>query len=251
LLGDTVVLPLANGRLMRCRVDRMINDDDWRSQSADKNAVGHPVTVDPTRLACTDGGQGLTLWRLEGDTLSRVTTAEVKSRILSRPAVLPAAGAPGDFRVCVADAGRKVTLFQGEMLKKVREWPLSDAINAGPFVRGDSVYVAVGGRRLVCLDPNRPEPRWAHTFRADIVGEPRFIDGALIVADESGQIQALDPTTGEPVGLGYTVRAAVAPAASPMPYGTDQLFVPLTDGTVMLLSRAWFRPTLFGLQLRR
>jgi hypothetical protein len=251
LLGDAVVLPLANGRLMRCRADRTTSEDDWRSQSADKTAAGYPVAIDPGRLACTDGGQGLTVWRLEGDSLSRVNTVDVRARILSRAAVLPNAGPASEFRLCVADASRTVTLFQSEMLRKVREWPLSDTISAGPFVRGDSIYVAVRGRRLVCLDPNQKEPRWAHTFRADIVGEPQLINGALIVADESGQIQALDPATGEPLGLGYTIRAAVAPAAAPMPYGADQLFVPLTDGTVMLLSRAWFRPTLLGVQLRR
>ena len=52
-----------------------------------------------------------------------------------------------------------------------------------------------------------------------------------------------DPATLLPVGLRYTLQAAVAPAATPLPYGADRLFVPLSDGTVLLPSRAWFRPT--------
>src|SRR5205807_3089104 len=115
-------------------------------------------------------------------------------------------------------------------------------VTAGPFAHQGGAGVVIGRRRLVWLDPAREQPAWALTFPADIVGEPRLLDGVLIVADESGQIQAIDPASGQPVGLRYTLEAAVAPAMAPLPHGPDQLFVPLTDGTALLLSRAWFRP---------
>jgi len=249
LAGDAPVLPLANGRLVRFGPGGALSDDEWRSPQADNNAVGHAVAVGPGKLACTNGSKGLTLWRLEGESLARVQTAEVKGRIISAPAVLHSPSQSSEFRLCVADVGRGVTLFQGDMLSKVREWTMSDTVTAGPFVRGGSIFVVVGGRRLVCLDPDSNKQPWAHTFRADIVAEPVLIEGALIVADESGQIQALDPATGQPVGLGYTLRAAVAPAGTPLLYGADRLFVPLSDGTVLLPSRAWFRSTLLGIRI--
>jgi outer membrane protein assembly factor BamB len=245
LLGNTLVFPLANGRLAWQGAGAATAFDQWRSPQADKNALGFCVEVGPGRVICTDGNQAFTLWQLDRESFIRIKTVQTKARIIGPPAVL------SDIRVCVADIGRCVTLFQGEMLGKIREWTMSDAITAGPFARAGGIIVVVGGRRLVWLDPSGDKPRWAFTFRADVVGEPALIDGALIVADESGQIQALDIETGRPRGLGYTLRAAVSPAASPLPFGPDRLFVPLADGTILLPSRAWFRSTLLGFPITR
>jgi hypothetical protein len=247
LVGDTVVLPLAKGRLARLSPQGTLEDETWRSLEADKNALGHAAMVGPTEFACTDGSRGVTLWKLDGKVMTRVKQADVKGRILSAPALLPPPPQEaGAFRLCVADVGRVVTLFQGEELRKVREWTMSDAISSGPFVRSGGIGVIVGGRRLVWLNPDKDRPAWAHTFRADIVGQPAQIGDVLIVADESGQIQALDPATGQLVGLGYTLQADVAPAAAPVPFDGDRLFVPLTDGTVLVPSRAWFQPSVLG-----
>ena len=102
-----------------------------------------------------------------------------------------------------------------------------------------------GGRTLIWIDPEHAEVQ-GFSFNADIVGEPRLIDGKLIVADESGSIQALDLAKRQLVGVGYRLQANVAAAAAPVPYGTDRLFVPLTDGTIILPSLAWFRPPFLG-----
>jgi len=57
------------------------------------------------------------------------------------------------------------------------------------------------------------------------------------VANLAGQFLGLDAATGQPLSPGYTLRANVAPAAAPLPFGPDRLFVPLTDGTIMLLAK--------------
>ena len=187
-------------------------------------------------------------WQLGGKDLRRLGEATFAGRVLAA-AVLPA-GDKG-FALCVGDVTRTVTLLDGDDLTKRRTWTVSDDITAGPFVRGDRIGVVVGRRRLVWLDPGSDQPVRALTFAGDIVGEPEVIDGVLVVADETGQLQGFDPATLLPVGLRYTLQAAVAPAATPLPYGADRLFVPLSDGTVLLPSRAWFRPTLLGWPVNR
>jgi hypothetical protein len=60
------------------------------------------------------------------------------------------------------------------------------------------------------------------------------IDGMLVVADVAGQLIALDPATGRPLGAGITFKANVAATAAPLPFGAGHAFVPLTDGTIIL-----------------
>ena len=55
------------------------------------------------------------------------------------------------------------------------------------------------------------------------------------LAEQSGRYLALNPATGQPLGPGYGLRGSLAPAANPVAFGTDRLFTPLSDGTVMLL----------------
>jgi hypothetical protein len=247
LLGDAVVLPLANGRLCQLQPGgKATVGKEWRAKEADARAVGHVVAVGSAMFACTDGGGGITLWRIVGEDWQKLASVKVGGRILAPPAVVPLAGKPGEWGICVADTERKVTLLHADGLRKLQQWVLSDNITAGPFARGHGIGLILGGRRLVWLDPSKNEPHYAHTFRADLVGLPEMVDGLLIVADMEGRFQAVDPWAKRFVGLGYTLRANIAPAAAPVPFGDDRLLVPLTDGTALLLSRQWFRPHILG-----
>ena len=60
-------------------------------------------------------------------------------------------------------------------------------------------------------------------------------------ADVAGQLRALVPASGAPLGPGYVLKASVAPAAAPVPFGTGRLLVPLTDGTLMVVPVAALR----------
>jgi outer membrane protein assembly factor BamB len=240
LLGETVLVPLANGRLARISALGAAVLGPWRSPLADKKALGHIVSLGNNVVASTDGSQGITLWRFDGKDLQNLHESKLKARIL---AVAPVPGPGGEVRLGVADANRTVTLLQGDSLQKVRSWTLSGNITAGPFVRAGVLLVVVDRRRLVWIDPDKDQlPGLAFSFPADIVGLPEIVDGALLVADETGQIQSFDPKTARKLGEGYLLRADVAPAGTPLAYGADRLFVPLTDGTILLPSRMWFLP---------
>jgi len=242
LVGSAILLPLASGRLARIEKGMIETESTWRFELADASAQCHAAPVLGNLLATSDGSRSLTLWRVRDKDLVRVKTAEMKARVISAPGVLKPTDQTAAFRLLVADAARVVTLLEGEELRKVREWTVSGEITAGPFVRDRTVILVVDHRRLVFLDPDKNQLQGGWSFPNDIVGEPALIDGHLIVADESGAITALDPTTQKPVGLGYRLQADVAPAAAPVPWGADRLFVPLTDGTVLLPARTWFRP---------
>jgi hypothetical protein len=58
----------------------------------------------------------------------------------------------------------------------------------------------------------------------------------LVVADHSGRIVGLERSTGRPVGPGHLLRGSVVPAAGPVAFGPQRLFVPLSDGTAVLLT---------------
>jgi hypothetical protein len=66
------------------------------------------------------------------------------------------------------------------------------------------------------------------------VGRPRLVGGMVVVADDSGLVVGLDPEKGTVVGKPLQLPGSTAPAASPVGFGDDRLFTPLSDGTVLL-----------------
>src|SRR5262249_5190508 len=112
---------------------------------------------------------------------------------------------------------------------------------SGPFACGGGVVCGVDRRKLVWLDPEKGSPRWEVSLKGDIVGRPELLDGVLAAADGGGEIPRGGPATGQQTGPGYKLRAGVAPAASPLPFGAGRLFVPLTDGTILLPPRSCLR----------
>jgi hypothetical protein len=206
---------------------------------------GHVVWLAGDDFLTSDGGRALKRWRwpskgtpqaLPEGRDPRAPTVEQAARIGAAPVVLP----EGD-RVCVADIDGTVTLFQGAGLKRLRSWDVGGAITAGPYVQGRWIGCVVGRRKLVCIDPES-ERFWSHTTPGDgIVGQPQLVEGLIVVADQSGHFLGLDPITGKSRGKGYTLKANVAPAASPVSLGGGRAFAPLTDGTVLVLELGQLR----------
>ncbi len=240
VVGDALVLPLNNGILVRQPLagGAASTGPNWRAAHADEHATGHVVPLNAEEFLVTDGSRGLRRMGTDGKVWETKASVELPERIVSPPVVLPA-GEGGELRVCVADTANTVTLLRGDELRAARRWTMSGRITAGPFARGAGVGCVLEHRRLVWLDPEQIKPLWGVDFRGDVVGQPELVGGVLVVADQRGQIQGLDPATGQPRGTGYTLKANVAPTAAPVAFGADRLFAPLTDGTVLLLSRKY------------
>ena len=232
----------------------------WRSRRVGPEARCF-IAVGTDEFLTTDGSRGVTHWRLykgtEGQPLHEATkpkdrkelpTVELPDRVVTAPLLLPRP-ARGPLRVLVADARGVVTLLQGNTLEPGRTWQLGGTVTAGPFLRGRHVGCIVEHTRLVWLDPDKDGKQWEYkTSGGAIVDRPVQADGVLVVCDEGGSFVGLNPETGGRLGAGYTLKAAVAPAAAPVPFGKGRAFAPLTDGTILLLSldllRApwWWQP---------
>jgi hypothetical protein len=249
LSADALVLALANGVLARQALagGPAVAGPNWRASHLDPDTRAFVVSLGGDDFLVTDGSGGLKRLRWPAGNMAETTaSAELPSRIIAPPEVLPPAPG-GQLQVCVADAANSITLFQADTLRTIRQWPMNGRITAGPFRRGKGICCIVERRRLVWLDPAR-EQSWEYAFAADVVGEPQLIrDDLLVVADLSGHFSGFNPATGHLAGPGYTLRANVAAAAAPVPFGRDRLFAPLTDGTVMLLSQSHFRHPMLGM----
>jgi outer membrane protein assembly factor BamB len=241
---DHLVLPLANGVLVRKTLasGQPVPGPNWRARLADDNAPGHVVPLDRTDFLVTDGSRGLIhlSWPEDNDECQEKARLELSARIVAPPVVLP--GEAGAFRVFVADADHQVILLRGDRkggLEVIRRLTLDGPISTGPFILGKGVGCVTAQRRLVLLDAETNQRVWPAPFEAeaDIVGQPSLVGGLVVVADLEGRFVGLDPATGKPRGKGYQLKANVAPACAPVPLGAGRLFAPLTDGTVLLLSR--------------
>lgn len=236
---DSVVLPLANGKLLRQPLDgqRGTLGLDWRAGRADRDRQGHVVSLNGRVFFVTDGSRGLK--RLSwptADEFKEEQRTELPARIVAAPVAWFQGEGDDTARVCVADAAGNVTLLHGRTLQPLRQWKLGSPVTTAPFLRNGKLGVVLDRQHLVWLDPAAEAPLWRYSLSGEgVVGQPQLIDGVLVVTDLSGRIVALDPATGQPEGPAYVLRASVAPAAAPTAYGPGRAFVPLTDGTVFLL----------------
>jgi outer membrane protein assembly factor BamB len=255
IVGAWLVLPLANGDLARLPLplprDGAVLEAGapWRSRDAGLESRCPVAALGGGRFLAGDGGRGLTCWEwTDKDCLALPKEhdppmIELRGRLIAAPLVLPRETGDAAARVCVADATGVVTLLQARdngALEKTRSWDLHGTITAGPFLSpsadGTRIGCVVSRTRLVWLDPAKAEPLWEYsTGGKALVGQPRRIEDLVVVADQSGRYLGLNPKTGRPEGPGYSLEGSVVPAASPTAFGPGRLFVPLSDGTALLL----------------
>jgi hypothetical protein len=236
--SNFVLLPLANGIVIRVPLppedDVPMSGPDWRGLGVDETQPGHIVALANNYFAITDGGQSVFHLHWDGPkSWEKMGSADMPRRIAAVPVVV-------GKRLLVADASDTVNALDGNHLL-AEHWSFGGKITAGPFMRGQNAGVIVNNNRLVWLDPAKDQPLWEYTFVAPIVGQPELIEGLLVVADLQGGIVGLDPTNGNPVGAGYRLKANEAPTATPLPFGAGRVFVPLMDGTAMVLPIAKLR----------
>jgi outer membrane protein assembly factor BamB len=249
---DSIVAPMANGTILRIPLPLgpvAKTGPEWRARRADPSAQGFVVGLENGDFLTTDGSNGLTRWRWPASGIwqtvppNKNPSVELPARIIAAPVVLPSANPMVGSTICVADYRGVVTHLKDTLSEELRSWDLGGKITSGPFVRDRWVGVIVDRKRLVWLDPAKDKPAWEFTAESEaIVGQPQLVaKNLLLIAEQSGRFVGLDPTTGQQQGAGYTLRASVAPAATPVAFGASRIFAPLTDGTVMLISMDYFR----------
>lgn len=262
LVGNALILPLNDGVLYRLTLDplapRVTGGANWRSERIGAEARGYVAALTADTFLATDGGKGLTVWKIgENGVMSaflpkgkdEVPTLELDDRVWNAPLVL--AHVREQPHVLVADPSGVLRLLKltptSTLEETKRRRDLGGRLTAGPYLLTPPSGVPrigciVEGKRFVLLDAEKLTVLWEYrTTGSVIVGEPQLVHGRLIVADLSGRIVALDPATGTQEGPGYSLAGSMAPAASPVAFDGNQLFAPLSDGTVMLLPIGSFR----------
>ncbi len=251
-----MILPLADGVLARVALPLteqsvVVNGPNWRSRRAPPDARARLTVLGPDTFLTYDGFRGLThwkwplndVWHMLPATLKEPPTLQAKEggSLAADPVPLPEAkGSPR--RVCIADVSGMVTLLTVEAdgaLKPGPHWSLGGRITAGPYVQAVDGATRIGcivdGTRLAWIDPEKGSVLWTYPDKAGaaLVGRPRLVGGMVMVADESGRIVGLKET-GAPAGFEVQLQGSAAPTGAPAGFGNDRLFVPLTDGTVLL-----------------
>jgi outer membrane protein assembly factor BamB len=233
---DFLLLPLANSFFAWQPFPS--GDGELRSYPASKDALSHAVYLSPDEYLLTNGSRHLGRWRWpdkKGAPKEEVH-ADFPDRITAPPVVV----SPDE--ICVATAGARVWLLQTSDLRRIRSWELDGKeITAGPFVAANRIGCVVDHQCLVWMDP-AGDVLWKYrTAGQGIVGRPHLVGDVLVVADRAGKLFGLDPATGKPRGSTYTLKASVSPAAAPVAFGPDRLFMPLSDGSFLLLPLDQFK----------
>jgi outer membrane protein assembly factor BamB len=264
LMGETLLLATTDNQVERYTLPLKTGESkgglSWRARHAPPDARCYLATLGPDGFLSTDGSRGLTRWNWpwdenkfyqavvpKGKKPEEPPTVELPDRIVAAPLVLPRKqGSP--LRVLVATAGGAIHLLQGDYLSLAHTWELGGSVTAGPFLRGRYIGCVLDHNRLVWIDPEKKELQWEYRASGDIVGRPALVEDLVVVCDEAGHFIGLDPLTGLRQGPGYTLKGAIAPAATPVAFGPGRAFAPLTDGTIMMLSLNhlhvpwWWRP---------
>jgi hypothetical protein len=246
-----LILPLADGRLYRLADgDRRAEvGPTWRAGGAGPDTPGHVTHWFDATYLVTDGSRRLTRlnWPAAGDfDLASATALERPERRLIGPA-LPLPGEPR--RAVFADAAGHVLLVNGDRLDVERSWSLGGdgrEVSAGPTWTNGLVLFSINGRELIALDILRDAPAWTLPTPGDgWIGTATPLGDSLVAADRSGRLWGIDPATGRPrVADGYRLGPTVAAAGPPVAVGGDRLFIPLTDGTAVVLRAAELAPPL-------
>ena len=250
LLGDEVILPLADGALARVTLaptPSLEIGPNWRLGRAAADARCVLLALSATRFLSSDGGHGLHCWEWKPGSNSPDPLPEGRDEV-------PVALMPGRIvglarlgeQVAVADSLGNLRLFTLQptgSLEAGRSWKFTDTISDGPFLCGKRLACLLAGNRLAWIDPNQDGAQWIYESPGldPLVGRPLLLDDKVIVVDQSGLYLALSEKTGQPLNRGdplergYQLIGSIAPATSPILLHPNRLLAPLSDGTLMLL----------------
>lgn len=226
----------------------------WRHNDARPDAVCHALFLSDTSLLATDGIRTLLRWeRGQDGRWSRVRdgSLELEGRIASRAVIVPGPG--GEKLLSVADDGGRVYVVSLSRSEYVQRWEFKgQRVTKGPVLRGTNLAVVLDDSEVVWLDPAQPQPVW-QTPLADasvqltLIGEPQQVGNLLLVG---GHFVTNQPVGGHrPTATVFfwlelngkqkgrqVLKSRVVPSASAVPLNATQAIVPLSDGTLMILS---------------
>ena len=274
ILGDALLLPIADGTVYRHSAGRRPNPDrltpgpSWVADRRISEAACCLSPVSATTFLTNDGGKKLKKWNwpASGGWTPGGAEWELRERPAGPAAILPPTQADGQLRMLIADASGSIWLFAVDHGgKPLKRWAPGNGLPVGEPTSPLAVQSDAAGRLfcvytvekkyLVCLDPDRDLPLWAlrvgEESDATLVGSPQPADlrswMVTEIRNEStrpaggtktnipGALTLFDVESGKPVATLLIEIPGSVPAAAGRLLGTSFVLTPLSDGSVVVL----------------
>ena len=243
VMGEFLVVPCADGRLYRLRLDGQpnatANEQPFRwSHESDPGPETAEVyaLADDAVLVCDAARR---LRRLQFRSQDQISQWVMAGEAFESPQPLTGACLAAGDRIFAADASGAVhALDVRDPSRQWRSWSLGGRVTGGFVFDRDRLFAVVDERRVACLDLDPKDeaqaPRWmTKPFAGRISGSPTVSGDVLLVADGSPRVSGLRRDDGQPLWQ-FELGPRVGPAAAPAPLGKDKLLVPLADGTLLI-----------------
>jgi len=252
--ADRLILPLANGFLVRCdgKSEALQKGPIWRGGTTRADAVCYLSSMGSDDFFATDGNTKATRWSWPADAAQPKRIGIVME--VSHAIVAPvAAHTQGDATaLAFADANGTITLFDAKAPREpMRKWRghAEGAIPAGVpsdlqfvFHKNETRLIYLIDRTaIICLNPNEEKPAWLNAEKPQPnAGQSHVlsVNGSLIVQTfQSGQVREWNWETGT---LQHTTaREAGSPTTSvnAIVLNEKTLLLPQDDGSIGRISR--------------
>jgi hypothetical protein len=266
VLGDTLLVPVSDGFVYRhtpgtgaANPDTFATGPAWVAAAGPDGSVARPsgatcliVPLSDTAFLTNDGGRKLNRWDWPKSGRWGATAGgwELHERPAGPGVLLPPAGAGEPPRLLIADTTGSVWLYATDRAADpIRRWRPGTGLPAGspsspfavqPNAAGRPVVAyTVEDRFAVCIDPDKPEPRWSVKVGDDVaarfVGPPSPAgNGRWLVSDLGGRVTVIDEGGAKAATLAIGLPGAV-PATAAAVVG-DVALAPLSDGSAVVLT---------------
>jgi outer membrane protein assembly factor BamB len=258
VMNGELLIPAADGLVYRIRLGGrgrpvgLARGPQWADRGI-TDPKAFVVVLSDEEFATSDGGRVLSkwVWPKDGDWSSGSERWQVRERIAVPPVSLAAAGGQQPS-LLVADVTGAVWLFPADRGgPAARQWvpgrtvsipagTIADSLVTRTDANGDRLAIyAVDGKRVVCLDLDRSEPKWVVVLGDDagrtLVGTPQAIGKDWLVTDLAGRVTVLNGETGETVTSREVALPGVVPAEPALAIDESRVLVPLSDGSAVVL----------------
>ncbi|MBS0208242.1 MAG: PQQ-binding-like beta-propeller repeat protein [Planctomycetes bacterium] len=248
IMGAVLVVPCRDGHLYRVPLDgskrntRNEIDYHWASGKSAEDIAEMAVevaSIDDHTVLLIDDHRHLRLLQLVTERQVTQWQSIGKPFNSNEPLVDSPRWVPGQGALIATTSGKVSLRDASNLSKELRHWSLGGPIATAPAIYGSRAIAVVDRDKLVAfdlVDAADNNLRWTtEPFKGRICGTPVQREQALLVADDSRRVTAVDLKSGKAI---WTQRmpVQVGPDAAAVPFGVDQVLVPLTDGTMISLS---------------
>jgi hypothetical protein len=255
LIGESLILPLANGIIYRhlagtgrSNPDTLIAGPPWSGdQRVDASLRCYITPLPDGSFLTSDGTKKLSRWDWPADgRWNPVGSWELREQPAGPGLLLPPAGGTGPARLLIADVSGSVWLYAndrgGQPLRRFGPSgrPSSPLVMQLDAAGKPIVAYTVEEKTVVCLDPERDLPRAARTgddTEGILVGSPQRVgDGRWAITDLGGHVTVFDTTFENRLGSAKIPLPGAVPATACAPLGGSALLTPLLDGSAVLIA---------------